>query len=123
MRSDGSAALLAVLGRGASSHPPFARHVAACLRCQAEQARYRRLLRLLAQLRFEQAALPPGALASVVDTIGQAAGQRTIEAAAPGGRLARGASVAGAVLAATVVLLAAWARLSRQSTSASRCYR
>ena len=122
MRSDG-AALLATLGQGAAPHPPLARHVAGCLRCQAEQARYRRLLRLLAQLRREQAALPPGALASVVDAIGLAAGQRTIEAAASGGRLARPASVAGAVLAATVVLLAARSRLSRQGASASRCYR
>ena len=122
MRSDG-ADLLATLGQRAAPHPPLTRHVAGCLRCQAEQARYRRLLRLLAQLRLEQAALPPGALASVVDAIGLAAGQRTIEAAAPGGRLARGASVAGAVLAATVVLLAARSRLSRQGTSTSRCYR
>lgn len=123
MRCEGTAVLLAGLGSGAAQHPPLARHVATCLRCQAEQARYRRLLRLLAQLRLEQAALPPGALASVVDAIGLAAEQHAVEAAAPGCRLARGASAAGAVLAATVVLLAARARLARQGASASRCYR
>ena len=40
-------------------------HVASCLRCQAEVAQYRRLLRSLRQLRDEPVATPPGLLTAI----------------------------------------------------------
>jgi hypothetical protein len=41
-------------------------HVGGCLRCQAEVAAYRRLLRHLRSLRNEEMPSPPGALAAVL---------------------------------------------------------
>src|SRR5262249_9542765 len=41
-------------------------HVGGCLRCQAEVAAYRRLLRHLRALRHDDVATPPGALAAVL---------------------------------------------------------
>jgi hypothetical protein len=43
-----------------------AEHIAACLRCQAEVAAYRRILRHLRSLRHEHVPSPPGALAAVL---------------------------------------------------------
>lgn len=43
-----------------------AEHIAACLRCQAEVAAYRRILRHLRTLRHEHVPAPPGALAAVL---------------------------------------------------------
>ncbi len=41
-------------------------HIAGCLRCQAEVAAYRRLLRHLRALRHDEVRSPPGALAAVL---------------------------------------------------------
>jgi hypothetical protein len=41
-------------------------HIAGCLRCQAEVAAYRRLLRHLRSLRQDEVPSPPGALAAVL---------------------------------------------------------
>jgi hypothetical protein len=46
-----------------------ARHVAQCLRCQAEAARYRRMLRALHGLRLDTAPPPPGALSDLLARI------------------------------------------------------
>src|SRR5208283_4245360 len=42
------------------------RHVGSCLRCQCELARYRKLLRLLNQLRSYRVEPPPGAVTDVL---------------------------------------------------------
>ena len=51
------------------------RHVAACLRCQAELVQYRRLLRTLHQLRTEVLEPAPGLVPEVLAAI-EAAGER-----------------------------------------------
>jgi len=48
------------------------RHVDHCLRCQAELAQYRRLLRALRQLRTEVIEPAPGVLTGVLAGLGQA---------------------------------------------------
>ncbi len=75
------------------------RHVASCLGCQAEVARYRRMVRSLGSLRDQAVPVPPGLLDAVVDALdGRLDRSR-------GRRLAyAGAVAAGA--AATVVLVA-----------------
>lgn len=120
MRCEGAVVLA---GAGGPPGPVAARHVASCLRCQAEQVRRERLLRLLAQLRAEQAALPPGVLASVLEAIGAAAAQQAEPAAAAGPGRAWRATVAAGVLAGAATVLALRSRLARQSAATSRCYR
>ncbi|MGH9076994.1 MAG: hypothetical protein ACRDY0_05990 [Acidimicrobiales bacterium] len=89
--------------------PRAAAHLKACLRCQAELVRYRRLGRVLASLRNDVVEPAPGSLASLLATL-QAAGQaRAVHSLLSGRRgaylggalLATAASAAGAVLWAT----------------------
>ena len=44
-------------------------HVGTCLCCQSELARYRKLLRLLNQLRAHRVEPPPGAVADILDAL------------------------------------------------------
>jgi len=76
----------AVLGWGAS------RHVSSCLRCQAELAQYRRLLRTLHQMREEPVRVPGDLQGLILARIDASDGGR----AAP---WARRAAYAGAVAA------------------------
>ena len=81
-------------------------HVGACLRCQAELARYRKLLRLLNQLRSYRGEPPPGAVAEVLCTLEEAAQRRVIRSVLTGRRLAYVgalAAPAAAIVAVTVV--------------------
>jgi anti-sigma factor RsiW len=75
------------------------RHVGACLRCQAELAHYRRLLRTLHQLRAEPVAVPadlPRLVFSRLDAAGRPAawGRRVAYA---GALAATAAGAAGAI--------------------------
>ena len=74
------------------------RHVEQCLRCQAELAGYRRLLRALHELRTEVLLPPPGAVAACLAALA-GAGERRAGAALLGGR--RAAYLGGLVVAAT----------------------
>lgn len=47
-------------------------HVAQCLRCQAEVAAYRRILRHLRSLRHDVVSSPPGAMAEVLEALARA---------------------------------------------------
>ena len=61
-------------GRSAEAVPEqVADHVAQCLRCQAEMAAYRRILRHLRALRHDDVRSPPGALAAVLAALEVAA--------------------------------------------------
>lgn len=75
---------------------PLVSHVESCLFCQAEVARYRRLVRLLHQLRTADVEPPPGVVADVLAVVGSAANRRMIRSVLDGRRLA----YAGTVLAA-----------------------
>jgi anti-sigma factor RsiW len=86
-------------------------HVESCLRCQAELARYRRLLRGLAQLRTHYIEPVPGALADTLLAIETAAERTVVRSILSGRRLAvAGAGTAVAATAATAVVLLARSR-------------
>jgi len=80
-------------GRSAEAVPEqVADHVAQCLRCQAEMAAYRRILRHLRALRHDDVRSPPGALAAVLAALEVAAledhaggANRALRVAAVGG--------------------------------------
>ncbi len=111
---DEVAALLpAVLDARADAAPGLVAHVERCLRCQAELARYRRLLRLLAQLRLDERELPTGVVTGVLAEIGGAAKRQVIRSALSGRRLAYASGLLGAALAAMTAVLAARARGAR----------
>ena len=76
----------------------ISRHVEQCLRCQAELAGYRRLLRVLHDLRTEVLLPPPGAVAGCLAALA-GAGERKAGAALLSGH--RGAYVGGIAVAAT----------------------
>lgn len=109
--SDGSAGL----DRGERSH------VESCLRCQAELAQYRRLLRAMQVLRHDIAPPPPGLLGDVLTALEDAGGRRAVRGALSGrrvayiGGIAAAATAAAAGAGAAVVLVA---RGRRQRTLA-----
>ncbi len=82
-------------------------HVESCLRCQAELARYRRMLKLLRQLRVEGPEPPPGVVGDILVAVEEAAERGAIRSVLTGRRMAYvgglavaagAASVAGAVV-------------------------
>lgn len=85
-----------VLDEGFPAAAPLVAHVETCLACQAELARYRRLVRLLHQLAAAELDPPPGVVADVLSVVGKAAQRRMVSSVLRGRRLA----YAGAVLAA-----------------------
>ena len=99
-----AAALPGVLGVPTAVPETMASHVECCLACQAELARYRRLLRMLAQLGGERVELPAGALAELLECVGAAARRRAVRSALLGHRLAYGTGLAAAAAAAAGLL-------------------
>ena len=92
---------------------PVQRHIGSCLQCQAELARYRRLLRGLQLMRTQLLEPAPGLLASTLAAVSEASEQRAIRSLLTGKRLAYTAAIGGAVAAAgatTAVVLVARAR-------------
>lgn len=87
---------------GSAAPEAIVDHVGACLRCQAELARYHKVLRLLNQLRAHRIEPPPGAVADVLGALEEAAQRRVIRFALNGRRLA----YAGAFAAPAAVVLA-----------------
>jgi anti-sigma factor RsiW len=96
------------------------RHVESCLRCQAELARYRRMLRSLQLLRTQYLEPAPGVLSQTLAAIGEASEQRAIRSVLSGKRLAYVGAIGGAVAAAgatTAAVLVTRAR--RRATRAT----
>jgi len=92
---------------------PVQRHVESCLRCQAELARYRRMLRGLQLLRTQYFEPAPGMLAATLASITAASERRAVNSVLTKRRLAYAGAVAGAVAAAgttTAALLLARAK-------------
>ena len=87
-------------------------HVESCLRCQAELARYRRLLRTLALLRTRYAQPTPGLLGDTLAAITDAAESGARRTLLSGKRLAYAGAIGGGALAAgaTAALLIARSR-------------
>src|SRR5260370_42046765 len=89
--------------------PEAARHVETCLRCQAELARYRRLLRTLSLLRSRYAEPTPGLLGGTLAAITDAAENGARRTLLSGRRIAYASAIGGSALAArapTAVLIA-----------------
>lgn len=81
-------------------HRSERRHVERCLRCQAELAQYRKLLRAMQALRTEVAPPPPGLLGELLAGI-EAAGERgAVRATLTGRRAAYLGGIAAATAAA-----------------------
>jgi len=59
-----------------SLDPPARRHVEHCLRCQAEAAQYRRMLRTLRSLRADLAEPAPGLLDDLLGALDESARRR-----------------------------------------------
>jgi anti-sigma factor RsiW len=92
---------------------PVRRHIESCLRCQAELARYRRMLRGLQLLRTQYFEPAPGMLAQTLAAITAASERRAVTSTLTKRRLAYAGAVAGAVAAAgttTAAVLVARAR-------------
>jgi anti-sigma factor RsiW len=88
------------------------RHIETCLRCQAELARYRRLLRTLALLRSRYAEPTPGLLGETLAALTDAAEESARRTLLSGRRLAYAGAIGGTAVAAgaTAALLIARSR-------------
>jgi hypothetical protein len=98
--------LPSILDGVSSADEVVVRHVGSCLRCQCELARYRKLLRLLNQLRSYRVEPPPGAVTDVLGALEAAAQRRVVRSVLTGRRLAYVgalAAPAAAIIAVTVV--------------------
>jgi hypothetical protein len=91
--------LPAIVDAGEEAHGPVIRHVERCLRCQAELAQYRRLLRVLHQLRTEVIEPAPGLLADILAAIEAAGERRAIRSLLRGRRVAYLGGIAAATAA------------------------
>jgi anti-sigma factor RsiW len=95
------------------------RHVSTCLRCQAELAQYRRLLRALNQLRIQLPEPPPGTLGAVLAYVEAAASRQAVRAALLRRRVtyAGALTLAGVAGTAGAVVIATRARSTTRSLS------
>ena len=87
-------------------------HMETCLRCQAELARYRRLLRTLSLLRTRYAEPTPGLLGETLAALTDAAEEGARRTLLSGRRLAYAGAIGGTAVAAgaTAALLIARSR-------------
>jgi len=116
MRCDEVAALLPTLVDGTA--PPnlaVEHHVESCLRCQAELARYRRLLRTLALLRTRYAEPTPGLLGETLAALTDAAEEGARRTLLSGRRLAYAGAIGGTAVAAGATAALLIARSRRRS--------
>jgi hypothetical protein len=96
-----------------SVHPAVHGHIESCLRCQAELARYRRMLRALQALRLRYLEPDPGLLAQTLLALSEEGEQRALRSLLSSRRLAYAGAIGGAAVAAgatTVAVLLARSR-------------
>jgi hypothetical protein len=101
----------AMVDRSGSVAPEVWAHADSCLRCQAELARYRHLLRSLRALRNERVRPAPGSLRATVGAVEAAQVARSAR------RVAHVAYVGGAVVAtaASAAGMLVWASRRREA--------
>jgi anti-sigma factor RsiW len=94
---------------GAAVEDSVQRHIETCLRCQAELARYRKMLRGLHLLRTRYLEPAPGLLAQTLAAIEVAGEREARRAILSGRRIAYASAIGGAAVAAgaaaTVVIV------------------
>jgi hypothetical protein len=105
----------------ASVHPAVHGHVESCLRCQAELARYRRMLRALQALRLRYLEPDPGLLAQTLLALSEEGERRALRSLISGRRLAYAGAIAGGAVAAgaTTVAVILGARARRRPAAAA----
>jgi anti-sigma factor RsiW len=95
---------------GVAVDPSVQRHIETCLRCQAELARYRKMLRGLQLLRTRFLEPAPGLLAQTLAALEEVGEREARRAILNGRRLAYAGAIGGAAVAAgaaaTVVIVA-----------------
>ena len=96
---DVSKALPEIVDGAATADLTLRRHVDTCLRCQAELAQYRRLLRSLHHLRTEVLEPAPGLLSDVLANLEAAGERRAIRSMLNGHRAAYVSGIAAATAA------------------------
>ena len=102
MQCDDVAKLLpAAVEHGAAVELSVQRHIESCLRCQAELARYRTMLRGLQLLRTRYLEPSPGLLAQTLAAIEEAGERQAVHSILSGRRLAYVGAIGGAAVAAT----------------------
>ncbi len=112
MRCEDVTALLPAMVDGEAVGTDIEHHVESCLRCQAELARYRRLLRGLAMMRTRYAEPAPGLLGETLAAITDAAEIGARRTLLSGRRIAYAGAIGTGALAAgaTAALLIARSR-------------
>jgi predicted anti-sigma-YlaC factor YlaD len=113
MRCDEVVAVIPGLVDGsAATDVRVERHLQSCLRCQAELARYRRLLRMLAMLRTRYVEPNPGLLSDTLAALADVAEQGARRTLLSGRTLAYAGAIGGTAVAAgaTAALLIARSR-------------
>jgi len=97
------------VGGGAAVEDSVQRHIDSCLRCQAELARYRKMLRGLQLLRTRYLEPAPGLVAQTLALIEEAGEREARRAILSGKRMAYAGAIGGAAVAAgaaaTVVIV------------------
>jgi anti-sigma factor RsiW len=83
------------------------RHIETCLRCQAELARYRKMLRGLQLLRTRYLEPAPGLLAATLAALEEAGERQAVRSILSGRRVAYAGAIGGAAVAAGAAATAA----------------
>ena len=116
MRCDEIARILPeAVDSGAAVELSVQRHIETCLRCQAELARYRRLLRTLALLRSRYAEPTPGLLGETLAALTDAAEEGARRTLLSGRRLAYAGAIGGTAVAAGATAAVLIARSRKRS--------
>ena len=101
MRCDDAASALADLVDGTDlPQGPESAHIERCLRCQAELAQYRKLLRAMHLLRTDVGAVPDGLVGTILAHVESAGERSAVRATLSGRRVAYLGGIAAAATAA-----------------------
>lgn len=119
MQCDDVARALAALVDAEVADPAVDAHLETCLRCQAELARYRRMLRGLHDLRTHYLEPSPGLLAQTLAAVEAASEPSTMRSLVTRKRLALAGAGAGAALAAGAVSALVISRMRRRGLAAA----
>ena len=95
-------------------------HIESCLRCQAELARYRRMLRALQQLRTRYLEPSPTLLAQTLAALEEAGERQAVRSLLSGRRLAYAGAIGGAAVAAAATTAAVLIARSRRRAAELR---
>ena len=118
MRCDEVARILPeAVDSGAAVEMSVQRHIETCLRCQAELARYRKMLRGLQLLRTRYLEPAPGLLAQTLAALEQAGEREARRAILNGRRLAYVGAIGGAAVAAGTAATVMIVHRSRRRTA------